>query len=94
MYVQDAFTSMYGDRVHTAIAFAMNDEFQHILREKMVSPFYCVSFVNDFMLGFLQHGCVRKQRAESANATRQHQGCHGDQYRYFCIKVLQLKIIS
>lgn len=29
------FKALYGDRGHTAIAFAMNDEFQHEIRRQM-----------------------------------------------------------
>ncbi|DAZ97331.1 TPA: hypothetical protein N0F65_003695 [Lagenidium giganteum] len=29
------FKAMYGERGHTAIAFAMNDEFQHVIRRQM-----------------------------------------------------------
>jgi hypothetical protein len=34
------FRAMYGARGHTAIAFAMNDEFQHVIRRQMVFEVY------------------------------------------------------
>jgi hypothetical protein len=49
------FLATYGDRGKTAIAFAMNDEFQHVVRTQMVSSiisiipifffffFFCIS---------------------------------------------------
>lgn len=33
--IKSRFLTTYGERAHTAIAFAMNEEFQHVLRRQM-----------------------------------------------------------